>query len=82
MEKNALPISTEKTKLLAIAGPTASGKSSLAIRIAREEHGEIISVDSRQVYRGMDIGTGKVEQDESPHDVFFPRAFATILSIS
>ncbi len=45
--------------LLCIVGPTASGKTSLAVRLAAELGGEILSADSRQVYRGMDIGTGK-----------------------
>lgn len=45
-------------------GPTASGKSDLAIALARKYNGEIISADSRQVYRGMDIGTGKVTKAE------------------
>lgn len=45
--------------LLSIIGPTASGKTALAVRMAAELDGEIISADSRQVYRGMDIGTGK-----------------------
>jgi tRNA dimethylallyltransferase len=44
---------------LVITGPTASGKTSLAVAVARELGGEIISADSRQVYRGMNIGTGK-----------------------
>ena len=59
---------TEKT--IVILGPTASGKSALAIEIARKYNGEIISVDSRQVYRGMDIGSGKVtkaEQKQAKH---------------
>ena len=47
-------------KIIAIVGPTASGKSDLAAHIAQKINGEIISVDSRQVYKGMDIGTGKV----------------------
>jgi tRNA dimethylallyltransferase len=51
-------------KVVVIAGPTASGKSDLAIRLARTFNGEIISADSRQVYRGMDIGTGKVTKRE------------------
>lgn len=45
--------------LLSIIGPTASGKTTLAVRMAAELGGEVVSADSRQVYRGMDIGTGK-----------------------
>ncbi len=48
-------------KLIIVVGPTASGKSELAVKIAKKVGGEIISADSRQIYRGMDIGTGKVE---------------------
>ncbi len=46
-------------KLLVVTGPTATGKTNFALEIAREFQGEVISADSRQVYRGMDIGTGK-----------------------
>lgn len=46
-------------KLLVICGPTSTGKTSLAIKIAKKFNGEIVSADSRQVYKGMDIGTGK-----------------------
>ena len=46
-------------KLIVIVGPTATGKTRLAVKLARKLQGEIISADSRQVYRGMDIGTGK-----------------------
>jgi tRNA dimethylallyltransferase len=46
-------------RLIVICGPTASGKTSLAVKLAGALNGEIISADSRQVYRGMDIGTGK-----------------------
>ncbi|MBI4999810.1 tRNA (adenosine(37)-N6)-dimethylallyltransferase MiaA [Candidatus Gottesmanbacteria bacterium] len=46
-------------KLLIICGPTATGKTKLGIRLAKKLNGEIISADSRQVYKGMDIGTGK-----------------------
>ena len=49
--------------MLVILGPTATGKTVLAARIASEMDGEVISADSRQVYRGMDIGTGKDYQD-------------------
>jgi tRNA dimethylallyltransferase len=53
-----------KPKVIAIVGPTASGKTALSIAIAKKFGGEIISADSRQVYVGMDIGTGKVTRDE------------------
>ena len=46
-------------KLLIVCGPTATGKTALAISLAKRLGGEIISADSRQVYRRMDIGTGK-----------------------
>ena len=54
----------DKPRIIVVIGPTASGKSALAIRLARKFNGEIISADSRQVYRGMDIGTGKVTKQE------------------
>lgn len=47
------------SSLIVILGPTASGKTHLAVQLAHQIDGEIISADSRQVYRGMDIGTGK-----------------------
>ncbi|MDP9276064.1 MAG: AAA family ATPase, partial [Chloroflexota bacterium] len=50
--------------MIAIVGPTASGKSALAMRVAERLGGEIVSADSRQVYRGMDIGTAKPTADE------------------
>lgn len=53
-----------KPKVIAVVGPTASGKTSLAIEIAKRFSGEVVSVDSRQVYRGLDIGTGKVTIEE------------------
>ncbi len=49
------------SKILIVVGPTASGKSELAASLAKKFNGEIISCDSRQIYKGMDIGTGKVE---------------------
>ncbi len=52
-----------KINIIVIVGPTASGKSDLAIRLAKKVRGEIISADSRQVYVGLDIGTGKVPRD-------------------
>ena len=48
-----------KPKVIAILGPTATGKTALGVKLAKAFNGEIISADSRQVYRGMDIGTGK-----------------------
>jgi tRNA dimethylallyltransferase len=54
----------EKTKIVVILGPTASGKSSLALDVAREYGAEIISVDSMLVYKGMDIGTAKPSSAE------------------
>ncbi len=68
-----------KEKLIVIIGPTASGKSSLAVQIAKKYNGEIISADSRQVYKGLDIGSGKVTGGEKkgvPHhllDVASPK---------
>lgn len=59
-----------KSKLLILVGPTAIGKTSLSINIAKKFNAEIISGDSMQIYRGMDIGTGKIttaEMDGVPH---------------
>ncbi|MDO8516348.1 MAG: tRNA (adenosine(37)-N6)-dimethylallyltransferase MiaA [bacterium] len=53
-------------KVIAIVGPTASGKSDIAVKLAKRFNGEIISADSRQVYKGMDIGTGKVPISYEP----------------
>ena len=55
---------TSKQKILVILGPTATGKSDLAVEIALRYNGEIISADSRQVYKGMDLGTGKITKKE------------------
>jgi len=57
-------------KVIAIVGPTASGKSSLALELAGRHNGEIVSCDSMQIYRGMDIGTAKatpLERNIVPH---------------
>ncbi len=70
---------SSKPKVIAIVGPTATGKSDLAVYIAQKIQGEIVSADSRQVYRGLDIGSGKITADEMrgiPHhllDVFSPK---------
>jgi len=52
------------TPLIAVVGPTASGKSALALRLAQEHGGEIVSCDSLQVYRGLDIGSAKATPEE------------------
>lgn len=54
----------KKFEVIVVLGPTATGKSGLAVKIARKIRGEIISADSRQVYKGLDIGTGKITQKE------------------
>lgn len=51
-------------KVLIIVGPTAAGKSALGVRLAKKFNGEIISADSRQVYKGLNIGTGKITKQE------------------
>ncbi|MEK7107082.1 MAG: tRNA (adenosine(37)-N6)-dimethylallyltransferase MiaA [Patescibacteria group bacterium] len=78
----------KRRKALVIVGPTASGKSALAVALAREFNGEIISADSRQVYKGLDLGTGKITKREmkgvphhllnevSPHRIFTAHDFA------
>jgi len=53
-----------KSKVLVIVGPTASGKSDFAVKLAKKINGEIISADSRQVYKGLDIGSGKITKKE------------------
>ena len=54
----------EKQTLIALTGPTAVGKTALSLALAKELDGEIISADSMQVYRGMDIGTAKIQREE------------------
>lgn len=63
---------SESYDLIVITGPTASGKTSLAAHLAKEIDGEIISADSRQIYRGMDIGTGKDLSDYQVDGVCIP----------
>lgn len=56
-------------KILVIVGPTASGKTALAIALAKKYNGEIVSADSRQIYRGMDIGTAKAPISSERNEV-------------
>ncbi|MFA6552348.1 MAG: tRNA (adenosine(37)-N6)-dimethylallyltransferase MiaA [Candidatus Paceibacterota bacterium] len=70
--------------IIVILGPTASGKSDLAVKLAKKHDGEIISADSRQVYKGLNIGTGKITKKEMrgvPHhllDVADPKKRFTV----
>ncbi len=54
----------KNNKLVAILGPTASGKTDLSVKLAKKFGGEIISADSRQVYKGLDVGSGKITKKE------------------
>lgn len=72
-------------KLIAIVGPTASGKTALAVEIARAVGGEVISCDSRQVYRGLDIGAGKVTKKEArgvPHHLIDAASPKSVFSVA
>ncbi len=78
-----------KQKIIAVTGPTASGKTALSVRLAEEIGGEIISCDSMQIYRGMDIGTAKPTKEEMrgiPHhlidttDISAPFSLGSFLS--
>ena len=74
-----------KRKIIVILGPTASGKSALAVKIAKKFNGEIISADSRQVYKRLDIGTGKITKKEMggiPHhciSIVSPKKIFTVV---
>lgn len=59
-----IPFAPKKRKVIIIAGPTGVGKTEMSLRMAQAIGGEIISADSMQVYRGMDIGTAKAKEDE------------------
>jgi len=76
---------SQKNKLIVILGPTASGKTDLSIKLAKRFNGEVISADSRQVYKGMDIGSGKITKKEMrgiPHyllDIASPKRKFTVV---
>jgi tRNA dimethylallyltransferase len=74
-----------KSKMIVILGPTASGKSDLAVALALKYNGEIISADSRQIYRNMDIGSGKITKKEMrgiPHYLLDIASPKTQLSVA
>jgi tRNA dimethylallyltransferase len=67
-------------KLVVILGPTATGKTKMAVRLAYKHDGEIVSADSRQVYKGMDIGTGKDLSDYKYKDKPIPYHLIDVVS--
>lgn len=73
-----------RNKIIVITGPTATGKSALAVELAKTLNGGVISADSRQVYRGLDIGSAKITSDEMcgiPHhliDIADPKEIFTV----
>lgn len=71
-----------KEKLVVIVGPTAVGKTGLSVRLAKRVHGEIISGDSMQVYRGMDIGTAKIMPEEMEGFPIISLTFSRRIKIS
>lgn len=74
-----------KPKIIVVLGQTATGKSDFAVEIAKKVNGEIISADSRQVYKGMDLGTGKITKKEMhgvPHYLLDVASPSKIFSIS
>ncbi|MBP6921341.1 tRNA (adenosine(37)-N6)-dimethylallyltransferase MiaA [Candidatus Gracilibacteria bacterium] len=79
-----LSIPSDKPKLLVIYGPTACGKTALTIELARKYNGEVINADSRQIYRGMNIGTGKVTEEEMqsiPHHMLDIRDISELYGV-
>jgi len=66
--------------LIVILGPTASGKTTLGIELARKFNGEIISADSRQVYQGLDLGSAKVENIKPKQRTYFQRKMGYCLA--
>ena len=73
-----------KHPVLAVVGPTATGKTALGVRLAKRFSGEVISADSMQIYRGLDVGTAKVTAEETcgvPHhgvDILPPEAVFSV----
>ena len=73
-----------KSKIVIILGPTATGKSDLAVKLAKRFNGEVVSADSRQVYKGLDLGSGKITKRDMKGvhhhllDVTSPRSMFTV----
>jgi len=84
MQKTKKPACRQAGKLLVILGPTASGKTDLSIKLAKKYNGEVVSADSRQVYNGLNIGSGKITKKEmqgTPHwmlDIANPKRKFTV----
>jgi tRNA dimethylallyltransferase len=69
-KKELAPVRQKRKRVLIIAGPTGAGKTDLSLHLAKQMNGEVISADSMQIYRGMDIGTAKInvtERGDIPH---------------
>jgi tRNA dimethylallyltransferase len=64
MLKKIKKLFSKKPKIIVVLGQTSTGKSDIAVEIAKKFNGEVISADSRQVYKGMDLGSGKITKDE------------------
>jgi tRNA dimethylallyltransferase len=62
--KPRLKSGSQLPKIIVILGPTASGKTGLSLKLAKKFSGEVVNADSRQIYKGMDIGTGKIKADK------------------
>ena len=75
-----------KQPLIILTGPTSVGKTELSVRLAKQVNGAVISADSMQVYRGMDIGTAKITPEEMggiPHhliDILSPKEEFNVVS--
>lgn len=65
---------TEKKPLIILTGPTAVGKTALSLKLAKKINGSVISADSMQIYKGMDVGTAKIKKKKW-------KTFRTILSM-
>lgn len=78
-------MTSSKPKIIVVVGPTASGKTSLSIELAKMFDGEVISADSRQVYKALDIGTEKVSKDDMediPHHLIDVVDINTVYNVS